>query len=57
MYDKQISVNDMSKSDIVFSLLTSLNMGDSNNVGDRVEYAEMQYRQLVNHGLISPDKK
>lgn len=40
------------KEEIIYELLLSLNRGDSSYITDRAMWAEHQYRQLVENGII-----
>lgn len=40
------------KAEIIYELLLSLNRGDSSCITDRVMFAEHQYGQLVENGII-----
>jgi hypothetical protein len=45
----------MKKEDIILTLLTSLNAGNSGYVQERVRYAIAQYNELVEKGIINED--
>ena len=45
----------MKKEDIILTLLTSLNAGNSGYVQERVRYAIAQYNELVEKGIIKEE--
>lgn len=46
----------MTKEEIILQLVLSLNRGDSMSAELRVDMAERQYNQMVEHGIIKEDK-
>jgi hypothetical protein len=45
----------MDKATVILELLKSLNAGSSGYVQDRVNYAIMQYNELVEKGIIKEE--
>lgn len=48
-------IKEMSKEDIIFQLLLSLNIGGSCYVQDRVWLAMQQYEKLKEYGIINEE--
>lgn len=47
----------MTKEEIILQLVLSLNRGDSGHFFDRVIFAERQYEQMVERGIIKKEEE
>lgn len=46
-------MNNKTREEIIYELLLSLNNGDTAYYSERIEYAILQYNQLVRKGIVS----